>query len=161
MGGALRGATVEVPGSGAALEGLLKHMEAAWPYEACGALFVSLSGQWTWQPIENVASCPRQAFVFAEGWLGILRKEEGQHRRLACLVHSHPGGEATLSAADIQSLAPGGRWLWPEVMQMVVAVEKEGWKALSWFKPRGAGFECLGSFKRACFEARKKEKFQL
>jgi len=157
----LKDAYLEVPGSGKALECLLLHMEEAWPHEACGALFVRMSGEWVWHPLENVADQPRQAFAFGEGWLSLLRQEEGRQSRLACLVHSHPGGQAHVSQRDMQSLAPGGRWLWPGVMQMVVAVEKEGWRELSWFYPKGAGFECQGSLSRACFEARKKEKCQL
>jgi proteasome lid subunit RPN8/RPN11 len=141
----------QVPGSGAALERLLLCMEAAWPHEACGALFVSLAGAWEWHPMENVADRSGQAFVFGEAWLGLLRREEKRHSRLACLAHSHPDGEARLSRADIQSMAPGGTWLWPGVMQMVVAVEKGGWRELSWFTPKGAGFECLGSLKPHLF----------
>jgi proteasome lid subunit RPN8/RPN11 len=101
--------------------------------------------------MENVAGNPGQAFAFGEGWLGLLRQEERRHSRFACLVHSHPDGEASLSQVDIQSLAPGGVWLWPGVMQMVVAVEKGGWRELSWFEPRGAGFECLGNLKPYLF----------
>jgi len=160
LGAALR-ENPEVPGSGAALERLLLHMEEAWPHEACGALFISLSGQWQWHPMENVAAHPRQAFAFGEAWLGTLLQEERKQSRLACLVHSHPDGEANLSPLDIQSLAPGGRGLWPQAMQMVVSVGAEGWRALSWFTPKGAGFERLGSLSRACFEARKKERVEL
>jgi proteasome lid subunit RPN8/RPN11 len=162
MEGALtRAGLEEVPGSTQALECLLLYMEKAWPEEGCGALFVSAAGEWIWQPIPNVAERPREAFAFGEEWLFLLRQEESRQSRLACLVHSHPGGEACLSKGDTESMAPGGRMLWPQTMQMVVAVEEEGWRKLSWYKPKGAGFECLGRLSRRCFEARKKEKFVL
>jgi len=156
-----RGGIEEAPGSGAALERMLLYMEEAWPWEACGALFVLAAGAWAWQPMENVACCPRQAFVFGEGWLSLLCEAEQRQSTLVCLAHSHPGGEAQLSPADLQSLAPEGILLWPQVWQVVVATGEEGWRELSWFEPQGGGFECKGRWSRACFEARKKGRSEL
>ena len=151
----------KVPGSGEALECLLRCMEEAWPHEACGALFMSPSGEWRWRPTDNVAGRPGHAFAAGEGWLGLLREEEERQSTLACWVHSHPGGEANLSRVDIQNLAPGGRQLWPGIMQMVVSTAKEGWRELAWFQPGKKGFACVGRISRACFEARKKEAVKL
>ena len=151
----------EIPGSGAALEHLLQYMEEAWPHEACGALFVSPCGKWKWQPIKNTATRPTCTFVFGEAWFEWLCQEEKNQSTLACLVHSHPNGEAHLSKADIQSLAPGGRRLWPKVLQMVVSTGAEGWRELAWYEEEGEGFKCLGRKCRRHFETRKTEKFKL
>ncbi|MCL2625617.1 MAG: Mov34/MPN/PAD-1 family protein [Cystobacterineae bacterium] len=153
---------------GAALEALLLYMQGAWPEEACGALFVSALGEWLWRPLENVAGNKLQAFVVGEGWLRLLQEEERRGGRLVCLAHSHPEGEAELSRADIRSLAPGGKLLWPGLMQMVVATGEGGWREAAWFSPPGVrgeaglpGFVCGGRLSRACFEARKRRTFAL
>jgi proteasome lid subunit RPN8/RPN11 len=112
----------------------VRHLEACSPEEGCGVVLRGPSGA-RWVPLANAyaawaardpAAFPRDArsaFLFEpHAWLALLHEAEGQHERVAYVVHAHPDGQAALSAEDVAQAAPGGLPLLPAVGYLVVAL---------------------------------------
>ncbi len=99
---------------------VLDHLENAarhgWPYEVCGFLI----GRRDRDLVEvvsmalspNRADDPSSRFLLDPAMhLRLQRELRGSEFSILGVFHSHPGGEAALSAADCESPAPGD-WIW-------------------------------------------------
>jgi proteasome lid subunit RPN8/RPN11 len=86
-------------------------VRAAYPAEACGLLVGSGDDVKHAVPLENVASDPRRAYLIAPADLARVHGAAVQEGlEIVGVFHSHPDGQARLSASD---LAQGQRgWLY-------------------------------------------------
>ncbi|MEE8370947.1 MAG: M67 family metallopeptidase [Sphingomonadales bacterium] len=99
---------------------VVDHLENAarhgWPYEVCGFL-IGRSRQGFAEVVSmalspNRADDPASRFLLDPAMhLRLQRELRGSDFSILGVFHSHPGGEAALSAADCESQAPGD-WIW-------------------------------------------------
>jgi proteasome lid subunit RPN8/RPN11 len=101
------------------------------PKEACGVFMGSVNGSDglrinRWLPITNRSEQPRVSFAFdKDEWVELLYKQS-ETCRLVGTFHSHPHGEARLSAADLSGLSLALPTCW------IVSLHKPGtpeWQA--------------------------------
>ena len=132
------------------------HLEACYPEEGCGVVLSGAAGA-RWVPLANAydawarrdpAAFPRDArsaFLFdPSAWLSLLRAADGAKERVACIVHSHPEGQAAFSVEDMAQAAPGGVALLPGVGYLVVAVRAARAVEASCARWTGDGFQEVG-----------------
>ena len=107
------------------LDAIQRESAAAAPREACGLLFGSEGEIASMQVTENVAENPEAAFEIDPAALfAALRAERAGGMKILGYWHSHPGGDASPSAADAAMAARDGK-LW-----VIVADERvTAWRA--------------------------------
>lgn len=94
------------------LEALLGAAAATPHSEVCGLLFGEKDRIEAFQPTDNVAARPRDAFeIDPRALFTALRAERASGPRLIGHYHSHPNGRAEPSAADLAASEPGKLWL--------------------------------------------------
>ena len=121
---------------------LLQHLEATYPDEGCGIVLRNSLGELKVQPMRNVCSGARTAYLFdLKEWLAVLREADASREQVTCIYHSHPDAGAYFSAADHASAAPEGRPLYPNVSYLVVAVEAGQATAARLYRWRDGSFE--------------------
>ncbi len=133
----------------------VRHLEACYPEEGCGVVLQRAGGV-RWVALPNAyaafarrdpAGFPRNArsaFLFEPaGWLALLREADARGERLACIVHSHPDGQAAFSAEDRAQAAPDGAPLFPGTAYLVVAVDKGHATGASWVRWQGGQFQAV------------------
>ncbi len=107
------------------------HLEEAYPGEGVGAVWRGPLGV-RYTPLANVAKAPRRGFAVDVGaWVAAQKAAARAGERLVALVHSHPDGEAALSAEDVAGFVVDGEETYPGVFLLVAAIEKGAWRALS------------------------------
>jgi proteasome lid subunit RPN8/RPN11 len=110
-----------------ALEGLLPALaalaEADPDREVCGFVLAAQDGSVELSAARNVAAEPARRFeVDPRDLLAVHRLERAGGPRLAAVYHSHPTGDAGLSATDRAALLLDGAPLLPGVELVVVGV---------------------------------------
>jgi proteasome lid subunit RPN8/RPN11 len=128
----------------------LRHLQACYPEEGCGAVLEGPAGQ-RWVALPNAyarwaarepAAFPRDArsaFVFEPAqWLAVLREADARGERVACIVHGHPDGPASFSAEDRAQAAPDGLPLLPGAAHLVVSVRSGRATAAAWERLPGS-----------------------
>lgn len=101
---------------------IARHVEAAYPEEACGALFGLEAGRshplvTTAFPLPNRSSCKHEGFCLEPGELEqACRARRALGESLIGFYHSHPDGGAMPSAADVEMAVPG---LWQVTIRVV------------------------------------------
>lgn len=104
---------------------LLAACARGYPEEACGVCVARQEAPEVITAVHsltNVHPDPRAAFAFDDGeHLTLLRSLPMAGEIARAFFHTHPDGEATLSAADLQAAFVDGAPLWPGVDWIVVA----------------------------------------
>ncbi len=107
-----------------AMQVLRAAVSSAYPEEACGvcvALKDAPDVVTEVRPLANVHPEPRRGFAFDDReHLTVLRELEARGRMVRAFFHSHPDGEATLSAQDRAGALADGEPLWPGVAWVIV-----------------------------------------
>jgi proteasome lid subunit RPN8/RPN11 len=137
----------------AVLAEAVRHLEACYPDEGCGVLVSGPDGM-RWAALRNAygswaARDPvgfprsaRTAFLFEPSeWLALMREADGAAERVACIVHSHPDGQAAFSADDASQAAPAGLPLLPGVDYLVVSLVQGEAKQAVLVRWRDGGFQ--------------------
>ncbi|MGO9832347.1 MAG: Mov34/MPN/PAD-1 family protein [Myxococcaceae bacterium] len=133
----------------------VRHLEACYPEEGCGVVLQRGDGL-RWVALPNAyaafagrdpAGFPRSArsaFLFEpSAWLALLREADARGEQLACIVHSHPDGQAAFSAEDRAQAAPDGVPLFPGTAYLVVALDKGQAAGASWVRWQGEQFQAV------------------
>lgn len=88
------------------VERLVEHSRTALPDEACGYLVGDADGRVVdFVPITNAAASPTRFVLDPAEQLAAEQRIEKEGRQVVGIAHSHPTGEAMLSATDIADAA--------------------------------------------------------
>jgi len=99
---------------------VMRHAEACFPGECCGALLGDERGQVHVRPLGNAAPEPGRAFsLSARDCLAVETEAEARGWTVLGFYHSHPDAPAVPSAKDAE-FAWAGRWT------VIVPVTKAG-----------------------------------
>lgn len=109
------------PALQAPLLAALAHGHACWPEEACGVIFGGSTPAYL--PGENAAQRRQRAFTLSPA---LLIAEARRGRRPVAFAHSHPRGDAEMSAADHAGATLGAEPAWPGVDHIIIAVSPTG-----------------------------------
>ena len=101
------------------LSAIARIAEAAYPYEGCGLLLDSGEVRAVRNLLHGTDAGRVRFAMDPSALLGAQR--EGT---LLAIFHSHCDAPAELSPEDVQALSPGGGVLYPQVQQIVIAVER-------------------------------------